>query len=713
MLQTSAANMPPTANAGPSQSVAAASLVTLDGTGSSDPDGTIVSYAWIQTVGTTVTLSNAGTATPVVGAPSSLNAETLTFQLTVTDDGGATATDTVDVAVAARAATNWNQIQLVAGAYAIQFNANATGHAYDQGTRLGQHPNDMFTDTTVLIRLNRIFIEDISGEARIGFSDLGHSGNAETAYAILDVQGSLYFISETDQQYVQIGIAPRLGSSPDLGSWQSDSWSYLSSSFATEALAVAYMANGNWRSDDVIVALMPTRALLPRFPNIPPTANAGNDQSVAAGASVTLDGTGSNDLDGTIVSYAWVQTSGDTVALTDAATATPDFTAPSTPNAQSLTFRLTVTDDDGATATATVDVGVAAALAAPRFVDDTGDAQSWTAGIQIAPITVPAAVANPTPTYAVIGTLPTGILFNQNSRVISGTPTAFNSGTITIRATNSQGSADWTVTYTTTAGLAAPSFADNTGDPQDWFQGTTITPIVVPLANGNPAPSYNEVGSLPAGISFNRTTRIINGTPTTLNSGTITIEATNSEGSADWTVTYTTRASLNAPSFVDSTGDAQSWLQGTAITPLTMPAAIGNPTPTYAVVGNLPAGIAFNTGNRRITGTPTAVGNGTIRIRATNNQGTADWTVTYTTTVALGAPNFANDTGTPQNWMQNQAITQIIVPQATGNPTPTYSAVGTLPSGIAFSATTRVISGTPNSTGKRNHPNPGYQHRRL
>ena len=42
-------------------------------------------------------------------------------------------------------------------------------------------------------------------------------------------------------------------------------------------------------------------------------------------------------------------------------------------------------------------------------------------------------------------------MFNATPRVISGTPTAIGSGTIRIRATNSQGSDDWTVDYTVRA----------------------------------------------------------------------------------------------------------------------------------------------------------------------------------------------------------------------------------------------------------------------
>lgn len=79
-----------------------------------------------------------------------------------------------------------------------------------------------------------------------------------------------------------------------------------------------------------------------------PTANAGADQSVTEGDAVELDGSGSSDADGTIVSYQWQQLTGATVTLSNATTDTASFDAPTVAAAgETLTFRLTVTDDDG------------------------------------------------------------------------------------------------------------------------------------------------------------------------------------------------------------------------------------------------------------------------------------------------------------------------------------------------------------------------------
>ena len=95
-------------------------------------------------------------------------------------------------------------------------------------------------------------------------------------------------------------------------------------------------------------------------PNQLPAVDAGTDQRVAAGAIVILTGTAS-DPDGTIASYLWEQTGGTVVALAGASTATAMFTAPDVSADGTLTFRLTVADDDGAQASAEARVTVTVA----------------------------------------------------------------------------------------------------------------------------------------------------------------------------------------------------------------------------------------------------------------------------------------------------------------------------------------------------------------
>jgi chitinase len=76
-----------------------------------------------------------------------------------------------------------------------------------------------------------------------------------------------------------------------------------------------------------------------------PNSIAGANQTVASGAQVSLDGTGSNDPDGDALTYQWVQLSGPQVTLSNATLATATFTAPNVNSDSLLRFQLTV--DDG------------------------------------------------------------------------------------------------------------------------------------------------------------------------------------------------------------------------------------------------------------------------------------------------------------------------------------------------------------------------------
>jgi hypothetical protein len=89
-------NSAPTANAGTDQTITLpTNTVTLSGSGT-DTDGTISSYSWTKISGGSATITSPTSASTTI---TGLVAGTYIFQLQVTDNNGATATDTVQITV--------------------------------------------------------------------------------------------------------------------------------------------------------------------------------------------------------------------------------------------------------------------------------------------------------------------------------------------------------------------------------------------------------------------------------------------------------------------------------------------------------------------------------------------------------------------------------------------------------------------------------------
>lgn len=90
---------PPNSVAGASQTVAPGAAVTLNGNQSNDPDGDALSFQWSQTMGPSVTLSDATAAVTTFTAPAVSSSTLLRFELTVTDPIGLTDTSTTGVTI--------------------------------------------------------------------------------------------------------------------------------------------------------------------------------------------------------------------------------------------------------------------------------------------------------------------------------------------------------------------------------------------------------------------------------------------------------------------------------------------------------------------------------------------------------------------------------------------------------------------------------------
>jgi len=95
---TDSPNDPSVADAGSDQAAVVDETVEFNGSGSTDPDGTIVSYDW--------DFGDGGTGTGVATTHEYSSPATYTVTLTVTDDGGANDPDTMTVTVTEESPTN-------------------------------------------------------------------------------------------------------------------------------------------------------------------------------------------------------------------------------------------------------------------------------------------------------------------------------------------------------------------------------------------------------------------------------------------------------------------------------------------------------------------------------------------------------------------------------------------------------------------------------
>ncbi len=137
------ANLPPVAVAGQDRTVAPGQTVTLSAAGSTDTDGSIVAYRWQQVSGTPVVLQNANGPLATFVAPA--EASDLVFTLSVTDDDGDQAEDTVNINANGTAGPtvtlSVNPASVVAGASAtLQWSSSNAASCTASGAWTGARP---------------------------------------------------------------------------------------------------------------------------------------------------------------------------------------------------------------------------------------------------------------------------------------------------------------------------------------------------------------------------------------------------------------------------------------------------------------------------------------------------------------------------------------------------------------------------------------------
>ena len=345
--------------------------------------------------------------------------------------------------------------------------------------------------------------------------------------------------------------------------------------------------------------------------------------------------------------------------------------------------------------------------------------------------------------------LPTGLTFNADARppTITGTPTEATRGTRGLAfiytvadADDNTGDSDGDrLFFTIEAFTGAPALAfprtigiginPHTGTATLYYPlGAPITPTTFPEASGGTSPyTYGTTGSVPVGLTFDATGRVLSGTPTVAGSTRFEFVAIDtatpandsnliaevviceSGGGADGTTVcpVPTFVTLALPTPAD-----QSFASGATVD-LTLPEATGgvgtNPVRIYTAMP-LPAGLTFDPMTRAITGMPTTVGSTTVNYRVGDTgAGNTDFrstTVMFDIVVTPPdtAPAFADGAAIPvQLYTVGTMITPVSLPEATGgNDALTYTLARVnsssgLPPGLTFNAAARppTLTGTP------------------
>ena len=339
-------------------------------------------------------------------------------------------------------------------------------------------------------------------------------------------------------------------------------------------------------------------------------------------------------------------------------------------------FTITVEDDTSPTLAATSD-------------------QTWVKSNAVS-LTLPAAANGNSPlTYSLAGDLPTGVSFNTTTRVLSGTPSATQTAaSYTYKVEDSDGDEASDVFTITVEDDTSPTLAA-TAD-QSWIKGAAVALTLPTASSGNSPLTYSLAGSPPTGVSFDTGTRVLSGTPSatqTATTYTYKVEDANGDEATDeFTVTVEDDTSPSLAATAD-----QSWIKGTAVS-LTLPAASnGNAPLTYSLAGTPPTGVSFNASTRVLSGTPSATQTATTYTYKVEDANGDEATDEFTIAVEDDtSPTLAATTD--QSWFKGTAVSLTLSAASNGNAPLTYSLAGTLPNGVSFNTSTRVLSGTPSAT---------------
>ena len=347
-VTVSTLNSKPTAHAGPDQTAAVGAIVTLDGSASQDVDGDSLTYHWSFTSlppGSTATLSNPLAVSPTftIDRPGSYGVQLIVNDGTLSSDPDGVVVSTVNSPPVANAGTD--RTALVGQTITLDGSASSDvdGDALTFRWSLTSVPAGSAATLSDINAVMPSFVVDRPGAyvAQLIVND----GSADSAPDVVTVNtaNSKPTANAGPDQTAPVGTLITLngGGSADVdGDALTFRWSFtarpagsaaaLSDPFAVNptftidrpgSYAVQLIVNDGTVDSDADTVSISTV-------NSPPVANAGADQSVFVGQTVTLNGGSSSDVDGDALTYHWALTSvpaGSAAALSDAAAVAPTF----------------------------------------------------------------------------------------------------------------------------------------------------------------------------------------------------------------------------------------------------------------------------------------------------------------------------------------------------------------------------------------------------
>jgi len=285
---------------------------------------------------------------------------------------------------------------------------------------------------------------------------------------------------------------------------------------------------------------------------------------------------------------------------------------------------INVSDADGNSTSMNYTINVKNALVLPN-----ASLADGTTGVTYPTQLIPAATGG-TPGYTYVATnLPAGLSFNPATREITGTPTTTGTFTVNVQVTdaaNVTASNSYTIKVVAPLNIANKTLADGT-------VGVVYATETLPTATGGVGPYTYVASNVPAGLSFNPTTRELTGTPTGAGNFSITLTVTDADGRQ---ATNTYALKVNG-ALTLATATLPDGTVGTAYPVQTLPAVSGGTGPYVYEALNLPAGLSFDPATRQLSGTPTTGGTYTFSVKVTD---AASNTVTtnYQIKVNVNAP---------------------------------------------------------------------------